>query len=432
MSLSAIQRPGKKSGQYITFLALSLLLFSACKMKTPNSVIDKTASRLIDSTLQAFVNDGRAAGVSALIYEGGKEVYFNAIGYANLEDKVEMDRNTLVRIYSMTKPITGTALMQLWQQQKFQLDDPVAKYFPEFSGQQVYSGLNEAGYMKLLPLQHPMLIRDLTRHTSGLPTNSDLPPGMDTLAAKTNAMSWKNNLQQMAVKFASMPLLFQPNTQWAYGPSVDMQAALVERLSGQSFDQYLRDSIFRPLGMKNTGYFVPEDQRSHLANLYFHPKDSALIARPDSFNIEHWPLTPGGFGLTATIDDYMRFARMLLNRGSLDGKTILDSSTVRLMSTNQLSDTISQRMWLPSKGQVGFGIDFAVRTKAALNENENFGVPGEFFWDGAASTLFWIDPENDLAAVFFVQVLPFDGSLHKDFRDAVYSSLIKRETEKKK
>ena len=153
--------------------------------------------------------------------------------------------------------------------------------------------------------------------------------------------------------------------------------------------------------------------------------DGVLTRAPDSvafsFNTHHWALTPGSYGLTSTLDDYMRFARMLLNGGELDGVRILKPETVRLMATSHLADTITQRSWLPSKGQVGFGIDFAVRLRPPASAEENSGVVGEFFWDGAASTLFWVDPANQLAAVLFVQLMPFDRvHLHKRFRDAIY------------
>jgi CubicO group peptidase (beta-lactamase class C family) len=158
----------------------------------------------------------------------------------------------------------------------------------------------------------------------------------------------------------------------------------------------------------------------------FHRSDAGVLTQDAyadawAFNTKRWALTPGSYGLTSTVDDYMRFARMLLNGGALDGVRILKPETVRLMATSHLSDSITERSWLPSKGRVGFGIDFAVRTRPPATAAENNGVVGEFFWDGAASTLFWVDPVNDLAAVLFVQLMPFDRvGLHKSFRDAVY------------
>lgn len=181
--------------------------------------------------------------------------------------------------------------------------------------------------------------------------------------------------------------------------------------------------LINPLGMTNTRYVVPANDRQKLAGMYRRSTDGQLTRVPDdenTYNIKNWPLKTGGFGLTSTLDDYMKFARMLVNKGKLGKVTILKPETVKLMATNQLAESITERMWLPSKGQVGFGIDFAVRLRPPFAKEENNGVVGEFFWDGAASTLFWVDPVNQITAVLFVQVMPFYGQLHKRFRDAVY------------
>lgn len=287
---------------------------------------------------------------------------------------------------------------------------------------QVYKGVDAAGNLVLEPAKRPITIRDITRHTAGFVTNTDLP-GLSELVKKTDPMNPNNTLGEMAKKLASLPLLFHPGEQWSYGASVDVQAFLVERLSGKPFDQYLKETIFTPLGMTRTRYVVPETDRRQFAALYRKGSDGQLNRIPDAentLNSKEWPLKPGGFGLTSTLDDYMKFARMLVKGGTLGNTTILQPETVKLMATNHLSDTITQRMWLPSKGQVGFGVDFAVRLRPPATREENNGVVGEFFWDGAASTLFWVDPVNEVTAVLFVQIFPFDGRLHKRFRDAVY------------
>ncbi|SDK02476.1 CubicO group peptidase, beta-lactamase class C family [Catalinimonas alkaloidigena] len=412
-------------------LAASLLLAACATSETHQDtttvnaslVVDTLAKARLDSTLQAQVTSGQVAGVSALVFEKGEEVYFNAFGMADREENVPMARNTLVQIFSMTKPITGVALMQLYEQGKFQLDDPVANYIPEFANLQVYAGNDAAGQPVLEAPHRPMLVRDLTRHTSGLTSGPDTAY-VGALLKKVDPMNRENTLTQMAEKFAQAPLWFQPGAQWAYGPSVDVQALLVERLSGQPFDQYVQEHIFGPLGMDETRYFIPEADRDRFAALYLRNDSTGLTRVPDSLahalNTRHWPLTPGGFGFTSTVDDYMRFARMLVNEGELDGTRILKPETVELMATNQLPDSVTERSWLPSKGRVGFGIDFAVRVSPPQTAEENNGVVGEFFWDGAASTLFWVDPANELTAVLFVQIMPFYGQLHKQFRDAVY------------
>lgn len=386
--------------------------------------VDAAAVARIDSTLSAFVARGTLAGVSALVYEDGEEVYFGAFGLADREAGVPMDRRTITQIFSMTKPITGVALMTLYEDGAFNLDDPVAKYTPEFANVRVYAGEDAAGNPVLETPRRPMTIRDLTRHTAGFATGGD-NPGVGPLLERADPMNRENTLAQMAQKLSTVPLLFHPGERWAYGPSVDVQAYLVERISGMPFERYVREQVFEPLGMSETRYYVPEEDRARLSAVYRRGQDGTLTQQPAesslSFNTNRWPLTPGGFGLTSTLDDYMRFARMLQNEGELDGARILRPETVRLMATDHLGDGVTERLWLPSKGQVGFGIDFAVRTRPPASAEENNGAVGEFFWDGAASTLFWVDPANDVTAVLFVQLMPFDGvGLHKGFRDAVY------------
>ena len=409
---------------YTFFITTAFQLPEANKKKNISNIIDKPAKARIDATLKNFIDSSKIVGVSALIFEKGKEVYYNAYGYADREAKIPMNRNTIVRIYSMTKPIVGVALMTLYEKGAFQLDDPLSKYAPEFANMKVFKGLDASGNPILEPAKRAITIRDITRHTSGFATGTDVP-GLNELVRKVNASNPNNTLSEMAKKLASLPLQFQPGTQWAYGPSVDVQAFLVERISGIPFDQYLKKNIFDPLGMNHSRYLIPENERKNFAAMYNRSDDGMLTRIDDStansFNTKNWPLKPGSFGLTSTLDDYMKFAQMLVHKGTLGKATILKPETVKLMATSHLSDTISHRMWLPSKGQVGFGIDFAVRTRPPANKEENNGVVGEFFWDGAASTLFWVDPVNDLTAVLFTQLMPFDRvKLHKRFRDAVY------------
>jgi CubicO group peptidase (beta-lactamase class C family) len=386
-------------------------------------IVSEDVRPRIDSALRTLVDEGRVAGVSALIFEKDREVYFNAFGHADKEANVAMDRNTIVRIYSMTKPVTGVALMQLYEKGAFQLDDPLEKYAPEFADLKVFKGAGASGKLALEPAKRPVTIRDLTRHTAGFINNNNVP-GLEKLLADARPMSPENTLSQMAARLGKLPLMFHPGEQWSYGVSVDVQAFLVERLSGKPFDQYLKENVFDPLGMSTTRYVVPESDMKKFAAMYRKGDDGLLTRIPDedanAFNVEEWPLKPGGYGLTSTLDDYMRFARMLVNEGKLGDVAVLREETVKLMSTNHLADSIQERMWLPSKGQVGFGIDFAVRLRPPANEQENIGVVGEFFWDGAASTLFWVDPVNELTAVLFVQVMPFDREVHRRFREAVY------------
>jgi len=264
--------------------------------------------------------------------------------------------------------------------------------------------------------------------------SSDLHGPVGDLFRAADPTNWENTLDVMAARIGSVPLIFHPGDEWLYGPSVTVQAFLVQRISGRPYAEYLQDEVLTPLGLIETSYYVEEARRGRLAAAYDIQDDGTLERRDDATNLalntQRHALTLGGYGIASTLDDYMTFARMLLNEGEYDGGRILESETVRLMATSHLSDDVTERSWLPDKGQVGFGIDFAVRTAPPLDADENYGVVGEFFWDGAASTLFWVDPANNLAAVLFVQFFPFDRHrLHKPFRDAVYGPVWPAEGE---
>jgi len=404
------------------------MFVSACKESPKKMVVAEPviitpkAKARIDSVLQSFVDTENIAGVSALIFEEGQEVYYHAFGFADKDENIPMGRNTIVQIYSMTKPITGTALMTLYEEDKFKLDDPISKYIPEFGNMTVYTGVDAEGKVLTETLQREVTIRDITRHTAGFPNRGDIP-GLSDLLKEADAMNRKNTLTQMAEKMGEVPLWFQPGTQWEYGPSVDVQALLVERISGVPYREYVRAHVLDPLKMTETRYFIPEEDRDRFAKLYIRESEGKLVQDSVTYSnyTEHWPLTRGGSGLTSTLDNYMCFVQMLVNDGSLDSVQILKPETIKLMATNQLDDTVTKRSWLPTKGQVGFGIDFAVRVAPPNTPEENNGMVGEFYWDGAASTLFWVDPVNKLTAVLFVQLFPYDQiGLHKQFRDAVY------------
>ncbi|WP_057936583.1 serine hydrolase domain-containing protein [Algoriphagus resistens] len=417
-------------------IASVLLIFSvACRQKqefADTLLVNENVSARIDSTLSGFVESGNIAGVSALIYEKDQEVYYNAFGYADRKNQVRMDRNTIVQIYSMTKPITGVALMTLYEEGKFQLDDPLAKYAPEFAGMKVYDGVDENGNIKLVDAERPVTIRDITRHTAGFPNREDIP-GLSEILAEKDPRSFEIDLNEMAKRIGEIPLWFQPGTQWEYGQSVDVQAFLVERIAKIPYKEYVREQVLDPLKMDDTRYFVPESNRSRMSASYRRTGEGQLEQIPNEeahdFNNNDYPLTPGGFGLTSTLDDYMAFARMLVQKGEFEGTRILKPETVELMATNHLPDSVTERSWLPSKGNVGFGIDFAVRVAPPASAEEMNGVVGEFFWDGAASTLFWVDPVNEITAVLFVQLFPYDQiKLHKKFKDAVYGKYQPAET----
>lgn len=378
----------------------------------------------IDAALKQMVAANRVAGASCLIWQHGAERYFGALGFADREAKRAMARDTLVQIFSMTKPVTGTALMQLWEQGKFGLDDRLADYLPDFGKVKVLAGGTGADGKPLLrDPARPIVIRDIMRHTAGF-SYGMRDTAADKIFHEVDPLALTNTLEEFGTKLASVPLLFDPGAEWSYSTGVDVQALLVEHLTGEPFEPHVRRTILDPLGMKDTGWAQPQARLSRFAAAYTQGPGGALSRVPDektrALNFGPRKLTMGGAGLASTIDDYMRFARMLLGKGTLDGTRILSPDTVRVMSTDELDPRITKRFFLPDKGSVGFGLDFAVRIAPPRDAKENRGTVGEFFWDGAATTLFWVDPVNDLAAVFFVQVIPFDGTLHHDIRQAVY------------
>jgi CubicO group peptidase (beta-lactamase class C family) len=380
----------------------------------------------IDSALKSVIDSKNAVGVSALVYERGQEVYFGAFGFADRENNKPIARDTIVQIFSMTKPVTGVALMQLYERGKFDLDAPLAVYAPEFAEVRVYAGLDADGQPKYEAPKRPITVRDILRHTAGFHGDGS-PEAVTAIYRQLAARDFNKTLPEVSGGLAKVPLSYHPGTQWKYSDAVDVQAWLVEKISGVKFDEYVRLHILRPLGMTSTRYTIlPTDpDRAQLAAMYTRNEDGTFTRQTDEeaygFNGAAWPYKPGSFGLVSTIDDYMKFARMLLGGGKLGRARILKPETVKLMATDAMPKEVTEKSFLPGKGQVGFGIDFAVRIAPPKDAQESSGAVGEFFWDGAASTLFWVDPKNDIAAVLITQMRPFDKvHLHKTFRDAVY------------
>lgn len=425
-------------------LVLSLLaacLASCAPVAVQDRVASTTAESLslglneprIDSMLESMVAEGRVAGASVLVWKDGSESYFHAAGMADREAARPFRRDTLVQIFSMTKPVTGVALMQLWEQGRFGLDDPLHWHLPEYTDLQVVDGKNADGSPRLRDPVRPPTIRDILRHTAGFTYGADGEPqnAADRIWEKLQPLSPDNTLTDFSHELAQVPLLHDPGTHWHYSAAVDVQARLVEVLSGQPFADYVREHIFQPLGMDDTGWKRDRADLPRLARIYVSGEDGSLSA----MQREEWlkpnfmgkPMTMGGSGLVTTVDDYMRFARMLLNDGMVGGARILKPPTVRLMATDHLDPLIgpANRSWLVGKGSGGFGFDFFVRTAQPQSAEENRGAVGEFFWDGLPSMLFWVDPANDMAVVFAAQKAPFDGTLHHDIRDAVYGPAYK-------
>lgn len=415
---------GRLLGAWLLALMAATMPLTASAQKRVDETLSLQIDKArIDRALSGMVRDGRAAGASALVWHKGREVYYGETGFADREAKRPMRRDTLVQIYSMTKPVTGVALMQLWEQGRFGLDDPLSRYLPEYANMLVQDGTDANGKPLWRTSDRPITIRDIFRHTAGF-TNGLGPTEAHREFARQAPMSRLVDLSEFGRRLARVPLQFDPGQRWDYSLSVDVQALLVEKLSGQPFEIYVQNNILKPLKMTETGWSPPNEYLERLAATYILKPDGTLDRQDDAItrsgNFPKPAITMGGAGLVSSIDNYMRFARMLLNGGTLDGAQILKASTIKLMATDHLDRRITNRSWLPSKGNVGFGFDFAVRVGRPLSPEEPRGAVGEYFWDGAASTLFWVDPVNDLSAVYFVQTRPNQISLARDIRAAIY------------
>ncbi|MFG6442663.1 serine hydrolase domain-containing protein [Roseateles sp. LKC17W] len=384
----------------------------------------------VDEALRGLVQRGELVGVAALVYERGREAYFGAFGQSDREAGRAMSRDALMQIYSMTKPVTGVALMQLYEQGRFQLDDPVAKYLPEFANPRVWVGEGVDGQPLTEAAARAITIRDLGRNTAGFAPSFGLPPAMARFYEQHYAgTGFQSTLAELVARIASAPLVDHPGRRWTYDRAMNVQARLVETLSGQRFEDYLREHLFKPMGMASTRFHVAPDaaDRPRFAATYSRQPDGSLRRIPDAeahaYNDTDWALKTGTFGLVSTLDDYMRFARMLLDGGvAPNGARVLKAQTVQLMATDVLPAELSDRSWLPSKGNVGFGINVGVRVGPPRHAGDVSGAQGEFFWDGAANTLFWVDPRHDIAAVLFTQFFPpGDARLNQIFRESVYA-----------
>lgn len=402
-------------------------------LAAPAAAQDVSADEPDCPTIAAFLDtavaQGRTVGASALVWKEGAERCFTSAGDADREATRPIKRDTLFQIFSMTKPVTGAALMQLWEAGKFGLDDPLEWHLPEYAALKVADGENPDGSPILRAPSRKVTVRDVLRHTAGFTYGAEGEPenAADRIWAQLQPLSSTNTLAQFSQKLARVPLLYDPGTHWNYSASVDVQARLVEVLSGQPFADYVAQNIFQPLGMADTGWRRSAADRPRLARIY-EGENGALAPWPDAqlidANFMGRPMTMGGSGIVTTVDDYMKFARMLLKEGTLDGTRILKPSTIRLMATDQLDPRIApaNRSWLVGKGSGGFGFDMFVRTGQPQSPEENRGSVGEFYWDGFPSMLFWVDPVQDMAVVFATQKVPFDNDLHRDFRAAVYGA----------
>ncbi len=350
----------------------------------------------LQAALRAEVDAGQLAGIVSMVARHGRLVHADTYGWQDLENQVPLAEDTIFRIFSMTKPITGVAMMMLYEEGKFALDDPVETYIPEFTNLVVAADDAPNGIpMAELP-QHKMTMRELLSHTGGLTYGAFSRSRVDTLYGEMNVLDANGTLQDMIDKLAQIPLRQQPGSAWHYSVSVDVQGYLVEKLSGMGFDEFLQQRLFDPLGMVDTRFHVGRDRAHRFSREYTSGPDGLSSPENGEF-IEPRPFLSGGGGLTGTARDYLRFAQMLANGGELDGVRILQPETVALMRTSQLPEGIDE---IPGYPGNAFGLDVAIVTDPARNGGMS---AGSYWWWGIAGTWFWVDPVQDLVFVGMIQ-----------------------------
>ena len=371
--------------------------------------------RLDQHLLGRYIEAGRIAGCLTLVARRGELAHLSAMGMMDRERNRPMAEDAIFRIYSMSKPITSAALMMLFERGAFQLSDPVSRFIPQWRDLQVMTGGEYPDYTTTAPTR-PMTMRDVLSHQSGLTygfMEGALEKGYNKRDVYGAGTMRGRDLQSMVDRLAELPLKFSPGDNWNYGVSTDVCGYLVQTISGQPFDEYLAEHIFAPLGMVDTGFHVPAEQQQRFAANYERGPDKQLRLLDDpatSNYLEEQTFFSGGGGLVSTAQDYWRFCQMMLNGGELDGARILGPKTIELMTMNHLpdNDELSARALgtfsETANDGVGFGLGFAVLMN--LPRTQNLGSVGEYYWGGAASTIFWIDPVEDVIAIFMTQFMP--------------------------
>jgi CubicO group peptidase (beta-lactamase class C family) len=395
--------------------------------------LDRSRLERIDEHLRTrYIEPGKIAGCQVAVARHGSLAHFSSLGYSDRENARPVAEDTIWRIYSMTKPITGVALMTLYERGLFQLTDPVSRFIPSWRELKVADGGGQ------VDLEREPSVRDILMHTSGIgygPGNADLDldqPGDDRRPFGPPRRG-ERDLEAMVERLAHEPLRFQPGTHWLYSLGTDVCARLVEIMSGQRFDDYLRTVIFEPLGMVDTDFHVRESAVGRFARSYSRNRRKELVPVDEGGGRDY--LSPptflsGGGGLVSTTADYLRFCQMMLGGGELEGRRILGRKTVELMTLNHLpgGGTLSDFALPGGYGEVGFdGMGFGLTMAVSLGPAATgvIGSGGEFMWGGAASTIFWVDPREDLTVVFMTQLLPsgtfnFRGQL----KTLVYPAIV--------
>jgi CubicO group peptidase (beta-lactamase class C family) len=357
----------------------------------------------LDARMKEAVDQGQVSGIVTLLARHGQVAQFTSHGVQSYETGVPMTEKTLFRIYSMTKPVTGVAMMQLYEKGLWKLDDPITKYLPELAGLKLMKSKDAP----LADANRPATMRELMTHTAGFGYGLSQVHPVDQVFAKENPLG-KPDMKSMVDTVAKIPLLAQPGERWSYSIAVDLQGAVVERLSGKKFGEYLQANIFAPLHMNDTKFFVPPAEQARVAQVYQWDRNTSKLAPMtdppgrDFFAADH--VESGGGGLISSIHDYARFCQMLLNKGTLDDARILKPETVALMTENHIGNLrvgFDGNAATSGPSGSGFGLDFAVVYDPALAKSAQ--GKGTYSWFGIAGTWFWIDPTNDLFFIGMIQ-----------------------------
>ncbi|HYW22607.1 MAG TPA: serine hydrolase domain-containing protein [Terriglobales bacterium] len=389
--------------------------------------------RIGEHLMTRYVEPGKVAGCQALVARHGQVAYSRSFGLADRERGTPVRDDTIWRIYSMTKPITSVALMTLYERGLFQLTDPVHRFVPEWRGLKVCE-IDGVGGDHLVELERPPTVRDVLTHTSGLSYGFDPEDPVDrryTESGLTADFRSQMTLEEMARRLGDLPLRFQPGARWRYSFATDVCARLVEIISGRKFGDYLQEAIFDPLGMPDTGFVVPESARDRFAANYYRAEDKTLVLFDDpaaSPYLQVRQMQSGGGGLVSTMPDYLRFVEMLRGGGELDGARVLGRSTIHYMTRNHLPGGASlSSLALGPLGQepyagIGFGLGFAVTLDPV--ELQTIASPGDYYWGGAAATLFWIDPVEDMIVIFMVQHMQSPYNFRGQLQQLVHQAIV--------
>jgi CubicO group peptidase (beta-lactamase class C family) len=391
---------------------------------TPPEKVGMSSERLerLDNVIHAYVDRGRTPGVVTLIARHGRIVHVDAYGPADLGSGRKVRQDDIFRMYSMTKPITSVALLMLYEEGKFQLTDPLGRHLPSFNNVKVFAGTSPRGEMLLDSVKRPMTIQDVFRHTAGFSygfSAADSP--VDKAYQQADILG--GDLKSFVDKLVMLPLLYQPGERWVYSVSHDVQAALVEHFSGMKFDEYVKQKIFRPLGMKDAIFSIPADKQARMPALYSANPDGKLQPAKGALAENYGAAAFGGHSISATADDYVRFAQMLLNKGELNGVRLLSPKTVELMTMNHVPErALANQGPIALSSGTGYGLGVSVLSDPA--QRGNIGSAGEFGWSGAASTHFLVDPKEDLIAIYLTQLMGGDFALRAEFVTLVYQAII--------